>query len=190
MARVKKALPTLENLVFATPEQKVLRFLLSEPTTSFTPRVISSKLKGIRGLGGSDGISRILAHLQELHMVDWVDNHRAIRLHDDNPFVQQLKVIAAVCDLEGLKQLLEPVSSRGVLFGSRANGRSHTESDYDLYVVTDTPDDVRRITEQHPLGRRIELLAVTPEAHSDLDQNEPALAEKLAGGVVMWGASW
>ena len=56
MARVRKPQPTLEAIIFATPEQKVLRLLLSEPTTSFTPRVISSKLTGVRGLGGGEGL--------------------------------------------------------------------------------------------------------------------------------------
>src|SRR5271168_2913488 len=112
MARVRKPQPTLESIVFATPEQKVLRLLLSEPTTSFTPRVISSKLKGVRGLGGAEGLARILNDLQALGLVDFVDNHRAVRLQDDNSFVQIMKTVAAVSDVETLKKLLEPVSTK------------------------------------------------------------------------------
>src|SRR4051794_30346206 len=103
MARVRKPQPALDSIFFSTPEQKVMRLLLSEPTTSFTPRVISSKLKGVRGLGGADGIMRILTDLQGLGLVDFVDNHRAVRLHDDNSAVQILKTFLAISDLEGLK---------------------------------------------------------------------------------------
>src|SRR5437879_807821 len=114
MARVKKSQPTLDSIFFSTPEQKVMRLLLSEPTTAFTPRVISSKLKGVRGLGGMEGLMKILNELQELGLVDFVDNHRAVRLHDDSTCVQLLKRFGALCDLESLRLLLEPISSKGI----------------------------------------------------------------------------
>ena len=104
MARVRKPTPTLESIFFATPEQKVFRLLLSEPTTSFTPRVISSKLKGVRGLGGGEGIMRVLNELQGLGLVDFVDNHRAVRLQDENSFVQIMKSVAAISDIETLRK--------------------------------------------------------------------------------------
>src|SRR4051794_19167663 len=122
MARVRKSQPTLDSIFFATAEQRVMRLLLSEPTTSFTPRVISSKLKGVRGLGGADGITRILKDLQSLGLVDFVDNHRAVRAQEDSSAVELLKVFSALSELEGLKKLLEPVSSKGVLYGSSAVG--------------------------------------------------------------------
>ena len=62
MARAKKPLPTLDGLLFVTPEQKLLRFLISEPTTAFTPRTLSSKLKGV--LNTED----IIAAMKKLHL--------------------------------------------------------------------------------------------------------------------------
>lgn len=190
MARVRKPQPTLENLFFSTPEQKVIRFLLSEPTTTFPPRVISSKLKGVRGLGGAEGIGRIMNDLCTLGIVTFVDNQRAVRVQDENPAVQIMKIFCALCDLEGLRTLLSPLSSKAILFGSRANGKARSDSDYDLFVVTHEPDEVRRITEQHPLGRKIELVAWTPDDYDRLDAKDPKLAQKLACGIVVWGASW
>jgi hypothetical protein len=190
MVRVRKPQLTLETLLFSTPEQKVLRFLLSEPTTVFTPRVISSKLKGVRGLGGVDGINSILSALQELGLVDFVDNNRAIRLRDDNPIAQKLKVTSAICDLEGLKASLEPVTSKGVLFGSRAEGKAPSDGEYDLFVVTANKEEATRIAQQHPLGKVIRLTARTQEECDDLTHNEKDLANQLDEGIVLWGASW
>src|SRR5579872_1672318 len=110
MARVRKSPPSLESIFFSTPEQRVLRLLLGEPTTTLTPRVISSKLKGVRGLGGVEGIVKVLHDLEGLGLVDFVDNHRAVRLHDENTVAHMLKTFAAICDLEGLRKLLEPIS--------------------------------------------------------------------------------
>jgi hypothetical protein len=180
----------LETLLFSTPEQKVLRFLLSEPTTVFTPRVISSKLKGVRGLGGVEGINSILTSLQELGLVDYVDNNRAVRLRDDNPIAQVLKVFSAICDIEGLKTNLEPVCSKGILFGSRAEGKAPSDGDYELFVVTDSKDEAVRIAQQHPLGKLIRLTACSREEYENLQRDDSALAEKIACGIVVWGASW
>ena len=190
MARVRKPIPTLESICFATPEQKVLRLLLSEPTTSFTPRVISSKLKGVRGLGGAEGIMRVLKDLESLGLVNFVDNHRAVRLQDDNTSIQILKTFAAICDLESLKKLLEPVSTKGVLFGSRATGRARSDSDYDLFVVSETPEEVKKIAGRHPLGKAVEVVTWTPEAYGEIEKQDAPLSQKLMGGIILWGTSW
>jgi hypothetical protein len=190
MARVRKPVPTLDSVFFSTPEQKVMRLLLSESTTSFTPRVISSKLKGVRGLGGAEGILRILTDLQTLGLVDFVDNHRAVRVQDDNTSVHILKTFAAICDLESLRKLLEPISSKGILFGSRANGRARSDSDYDLFVVSDTVEEVKKVAARHPLGRSLEILAWTPELYGEIETQDSGLASKLLQGVVLWGSNW
>jgi predicted nucleotidyltransferase len=152
--------------------------------------VISSKLKGVRGLGGIEGILRILGHLEELGMVDFVDNRRAIRIQDDNTTVHNLKRFSAICDLESLRKLLEPLSSKGVLFGSRASGRARSDSDYDLFVVTDLPDQVKEVAGSHPLGKAIEVLAFTSDQAGNLEAQDPKLARKLEQGIVLWGSTW
>ena len=190
MARVRKPQPSLDSIFFSTPEQKVMRLLLSEPTTSFTPRVISSRLKGVRGLGGGEGIMRILNDLQSLGLVDFVDNHRAVRLQDENTAVQVMKTFLAICDLEGLKSLLEPLSAKGILFGSRAKGRARSDSDYDLFVVSDAPEEVKKVAARHPLGKAVEVLAWTPEQWGEIERQDASLYEKLREGIVLWGSSW
>lgn len=190
MARVRKPKPTLESVFFSTPEQKLMRLLLSEPTTAFTQRIISSKLKGVRGLGGAEGINRILGELESLEMVDFVDNRRAVRLRDDNGTAQLLKTLSAICDLESMRELLQPISSRGILFGSRASGRARSDSDYDLFIVSDTPEKAIDIVSRHPLGKKVELVAWTQEQFEGIEKSEPAFAEKLSSGVVLWGPNW
>jgi hypothetical protein len=190
MARVRKPQPTLETLFFATPEQKVLRLLLAEPTTALTPRVISSKLKGVRGLGGADGIMKVLNDLQQLGFADFVDNHRAVRLQDENPTIAILKTVAAIADLESLRKVVEPISTKGVLFGSRSNGRARSDSDYDVFVVSDQAEEVRRIGRSHPLGKALELVVWTPEQYADIERDDPSFAQKLTAGVQLWGSAW
>jgi predicted nucleotidyltransferase len=123
-------------------------------------------------------------------MVDFVDNRRAVRIQDDNTTVHILKRVAAICDLESLRKLLEPLSSKGILFGSRATGRARSDSDYDLFVVTDVPEQIKDIAGSHPLGKAVEILAFSPDAYSELDNQDPKLARKLEQGIVLWGSTW
>ena len=190
MARAKKAAATLDGLFFATPEQKVLRVLLNEPTTTFSLRIFASKLKGIRGLGGTEGLMAVLKELEELNLVEFVDNQRSIRLNGDNPSALVLKTYAALCDLEGLKLLLEPIAPRGVLVGDRAAGRARSEGTYELVVVTQQGEDAKRIAGSHPLGKFIEVTAVTPDVFSDVGRKDSKLAARLEHGVVVWGPTW
>jgi len=190
MARVRKPQPTLDLLLFQSPEQKVIRFLLTEPTTTFLLRVLASKLKGVRGLGGAEGMLKILVQLEELGLVEFVDNRRSVRLVDEHPSILVLKVLSAHCDLEGLKVLLQPFCSKGILFGSRASGRSRTDSDFDLFVVTDDGAQAKRVAESFPLGRTIELVAWSPADYDDIDKKDPGLAQKLSRGTVIWGSTW
>lgn len=190
MARVKKPAVTLDSLLFSTPEQKVLRLLLSEPTTALMPRVLSSKLKGIRGLGGAEGIARILGDLQSLGIVESVDNQRSVRLCEDPSSVQLLKRLSAICDLESLVELLKPLSDRIILFGSRSSGRARSDSDYDLFVVSGSPAEVARIAGGHPLGKLLETVVWTPDRYQKIEREDPGLASKLASGIVLWTSGW
>lgn len=192
MERVKKSKQkmTLDTLLFVSPEQKLMRFLLSNPTTTFTPRVLLSKLKGVRGLGGIEGINRILKQLEELGLVQFYNNNRSVGINNENSTVILLKRFVTVCDLDGLREVVEPISDRCVLFGSRASGTSRSDSDYDLFVVSDSPGQIEKIVTRHPLGRRIELVCWTPDDFLNIENKDPSLAQKLDEGIVMWGTSW
>lgn len=190
MARVKKPQPTLETVFFSTPEQKVVRFLLLEPTTTFTSRVISSKLKGLRGVGGPEGIDLILKDLSIAGLIEYVDNGRAVRLREECCGVKVLQKFSALCDLESLKSVLEPVSTRGILHGARAKGEVTSDSAYELVVVSELPVEVKKLTSRHPLAKRLEMMTVTPDDFLSLDRKQPILAGKLAQGIVVWGPTW
>lgn len=190
MARVKKPQPTLDSILYVTPEQRLLKLLLTHPTTSFTLRNMSSKLKGTRGLGGAEGINRILSVLEGLNMVQFVDNRRSVRLNDEHPMVKVQKTVATMTDLEGLQKLLEPISSKGILFGVHATGEAATDSSYEVFVVTDEPDQAKQISESYPLEKKIEVTAWTPDNALMVEKKDKSLAEKLSRGVVLWGPAW
>ena len=189
-ARVRKPKPTLDSIFFVTPEQKLMKFLVSEPTTSFTPRVLASKLKGVRGLGGAEGLVKILGEMEEVGIVQFIDNKRAVCLNNDHIAIKLLKTYSAVCDLEGIVQLAQPLSSKGVLYGSRATGRSTSDSNYDLLIVTDQCTEIKNQIESHPLGKQISANCMTAAEYADLPKKDSDLFDKIEKGILLWGSNW
>lgn len=173
---------TLDDLLFSTPEQKLLRLLLLESTTVFPLRQLGNRLKGVRGVGGPEGLKQMLQKLHAAGLIDWVDHDRAIRLRDDEGRVEVLKTMAAVCELETLRQMLEPICSRGFLVGARAEGKGSTDSDYEVAVVTEQPDEAVRIARGHPLGKKISITALASDDYRDEIQRHSRY-------VILWGSS-
>jgi hypothetical protein len=186
MARLSKSQTSLDSLFFSTPEQKLIRLLLNHPQTSFTPRVICSKLKGVRGLGGAEGVTQILEDFKKLGLVDFISNDRAVRIQDDNPLVRKLQVFATICNFESLTETLRPISNRGILFENKNARVGSLEEGYDLFVVSDNPEEVKKAAGRHPLGRSIELIAWTPELYSEIQTQDQGLFLKISNGIVLW----
>lgn len=183
MARTRKSQPTLDSIFFSTPEQKVIRYLLGHPTTKFSLRALTSKLKGVRGLGGVEGLTALLEVFEELGMVEFLDNRKAVRLCEEGPAIRLLKQFVSVCDLETLRNQLAPVSNRVILYGSRAIGESVSDSSYEICVVSESPDEVTRVSKHHPLGRQIELKTCSPDDFKDL-------SDQMTRGIVLLGSTW
>ena len=76
-----------------------------------------------------------------------------------------------------------------MVFGSRPTGRACSDSDYDIFVVTDAPEQVREIAGGHPLGKAIEIVACTPEKYGAIENEDPKLASRVEQGIVLWGST-
>ncbi len=82
------------------------------------------------------------------------------------------------------------MSSLGILYGSRASGRYSSDSDYDLFVVSDRPDEVRLIAGQHPLGKSIDVSVWSEDDYSAIEKKDPAFAAKVGRGIPLWSSRW
>tara|TARA_Y100000590_G_scaffold325125_2_gene368836 strand:- start:751 stop:1242 length:492 start_codon:yes stop_codon:yes gene_type:complete len=163
---------------------------MTEPTTPQSVRIIAGKLKGVRGLGGAEGITKMLREMAEMGLVSFVNDNREVILQNENTVVQLLKKLCSICDLESLNQMVGPLSKRGVLYGDRAHGDDHTESTYDLFVVADEVEEVTKIVTSHPLGKKIDLTVWPAEDFAQIKRKNSKLAERVSEGIVMWASSW
>jgi hypothetical protein len=183
MARATKTPATWDSIFFQSPEQKVLRYLLSSRDTSYSLRVLVSKLKGVRGLGGIQGLEKILTELEEAGLVSFIDNRRGVRITDEHPAAIIGRRLWGLCELESLHVQLQTISTKGVLLGTNPG-------EIELYVVSEQADEVRRITEQHPMGKLVTLTIQPRDQYESLAKKDAKLHLQVSQGVLIWGSSW
>jgi len=183
MARATKTPATWDSIFFSTPEQKVLRYLLSSRETSYSLRVLVSKLKGVRGLGGIQGLEKILMSLEEAGLVSFIDNRRGIRIQDEHGANLIDRRLWGVCEIESLHVQLQGFATNGVLL-------TMNPGEVELYVIGDRPEDIRRLTEQHPMGKLVLLTIQTREEYETLAKKDPKLHARVTQGTLVWGSSW
>lgn len=183
MARATKTPATWDSIFFNTPEQKVLRYLLSSREISYSLRVLVSKLKGVRGLGGIQGLEKILVSLEEAGLVSFIDNRRGIRIQDEHGANLIGRRLWGICEIESLHVQLRDVSTKGVLL-------TVNPGDIELYVISDRADEVRRLTEQHPMGKLVSLVIQTREEFEALAKKDSKLHARVSQGTLVWGSSW
>jgi predicted nucleotidyltransferase len=106
-------------------------------------------------------------------------------LNQNLAWVRQMMIADSLMMLQPLVDRLSKISSKIILFGSRANGDYTSDSDYDLLVISSSPD-VRKIIAKSSLEEKIQLILKTPEEWIDLHKTGPELYASVQKGIVLW----
>lgn len=106
-------------------------------------------------------------------------------LNQNLAWVRQMMIADSLMILQPLVDRLSKISSKIILFGSRANGDYISDSDYDLLMVSSSPD-VRKIIAQSSLEEKIQLILKTPEEWIDFHKTNPELYASVQKGIVLW----
>lgn len=116
------------------------------------------------------------------------NHHRAV------PFGKRItpELIEQIC--EDIIRLVDP--EKIILFGSRAHGQIHEESDLDLFVVVDAPESNRAMARQirralYDYGVPIDLIVRHPEdvQRNLADQNPFYVYHVFEDGVILYERS-
>ncbi|MBI5528394.1 MAG: nucleotidyltransferase domain-containing protein [Deltaproteobacteria bacterium] len=170
--------------MFNTPLLRVLDVLIGNPETELSDSEIVSSVESV----ARSAVHQSLVRLARLGVVRRTNRGRRCYniLDGGHAWIRPLKVAVNLMDLAPLVETMRPHSAKIVLFGSRADGTDRSASDYDLLVVSNEPDAVRRIVVKGDLDGRLQLIVKTPSEMLDFASREPVFAETLRKGVVLW----
>jgi len=178
----------LNSHIITTVNQKVLSFLAKFSDKEFYERQIARKI----------GIAYGSANraLNELHSTGAIKRRREGKMYFysvdiSNATIIKFKKLVNITLIEPLIERLKDISSRIILYGSCAQGTDTSQSDLDLFIVS---DDRERIMEaignfSFPQGFEdihIQSVIKSPAELLDAGESEQAFLGEVEQGIVLW----
>ncbi|MBN2462542.1 MAG: nucleotidyltransferase domain-containing protein [Dehalococcoidia bacterium] len=171
-----------------TVNQRVLGFLARFSGREFYERQIARKI-GI-GYGSANRA------LNELYSTGAIKRRQEGKMYFysvdlSNPIVIEFKKLVNLLLIEPVVEELKNISKRVVLYGSCAQGADTSESDLDLFVVSDNKEEILEVINSFRLPRGFEELRIQPVVKSPVELleakgAEQAFIEEVERGIVLW----
>lgn len=180
-----KPLPARAAL-FSTPMLKVLDFLLQHPDLKLIDTEIAGRLMDVR----KSAVNLALRKLASMGLVERTPRGNMVfNKLVENPITDEFKILSNLLAIDPLVEQLKQYSVRIVLFGSRADGSHHSESDFDLFIVTAQDKKVLSAIGKDVLAERIQAVIKNPEQMLTFADDDPALYKEMKKGRVLWEAN-
>jgi len=178
----------LHTHVMTTSSQKVLSLLAKFSDQKFYERQVARRLgiaygsanRALNELFASGAVTRRQEGKMYFYSIDSSD-----------AAVIELKKMINLMLVEPLVDQLKQVSNHVVLYGSCAFGTDTSESDLDLFVVSNSKSKVSNIINdfKFPTGYeniRIQTVIKTPAELLEAGESERAFIEEVERGIVLW----
>jgi predicted nucleotidyltransferase len=173
----------MDWLFFTTSQQKVLAFLGKNAGKEYQEKEISQKT----------GVKKSAVNLALHPLVkNKIINSRKIgrsslySADSNNNLIREIKIILSILALEPLIKKIKLKSIRIVLFGSFATGMNQENSDIDLFVMTNNPQDIRKNIGDSIFAEKIQLIVKTPAEMLKINKNKPLLFQEIEKGKVLF----
>jgi predicted nucleotidyltransferase len=178
----------LSTHVITTVNQRVLSLLAKFSDKEFYERQIARKI-GI-GYGSANRA------LNELHSTGIIKRRQEGKMYFysadvSNPIVTEFKKLVNLLLIEPLVEELKNISDRVVLYGSCAQGTDTSESDLDLFIVSDNKEEALETVSNFRFPRGFEEVHIQHIIKSPLELletrgTEQAFIEEVERGIVLW----
>jgi len=175
----------LFNVFVKSSEQKILSYFAMNPDQAFYGRQISRRLK--ISLGAVHG-SLSLLEKSGILVSQNMGKTKLFRLESFNPIIKTFKILNTLLILEPLTQALKKNSRRIILYGSYSTGTFTSESDLDLFIVSEEKEKVVNTIDS--LKRKTNL-DIRPFIKSliewiILEKEDPEFYNEVNLGITLW----
>ena len=173
----------MSKSLIATSTQKILDFLIRYPGRQFLASEIQKAAKISKG--GANLSLRELAK-DKLIRREKKGKFFLYSLKYGEPIIKQLKVLKNIEYLTPLVNKIKKVSKKIILFGSSARGEDTSQSDIDLFILTNTKEPVEKILKKQRMARKIQFIIRNPVAFAEMQRKEPVFFEEISRGITVW----
>ncbi|MBM3253135.1 MAG: winged helix-turn-helix transcriptional regulator [Candidatus Omnitrophica bacterium] len=175
----------LKDIFTKTTEQKILSLFVANPNKSFYGREISKKIK--ISLGATSNALRFLEK-KGILTSERKGKTSLYTLKLPNPYIEHFKILNSLLVIEPLVERLKSISRRILLYGSYAAGTFTSESDLDLFIVSERRDEVLDKIGEFNRKQNIDIRPVIKKQTEwmQLEKTEPEFFNELNRGITLW----
>ena len=178
----------LQSHLIATVNQKVLSLLAKYSDQEFYERELARKLgisygsanRALNGLYSTGAVTRRREGKMYFYSID-----------SSTAALTEFKKMVNLMLVEPLVEELKKIASRIILYGSCALGTDTTESDLDLFVVSNSKEYVSNVISDFNFPRGFEDIHIQSVIRSPVDlleggESERTFIEEVDRGIVLW----
>jgi predicted nucleotidyltransferase len=175
----------MKKILFTTNPQKILEFLIQTPGEEYLSREIQVATK-ISKAGTNFA-------LNDLVSAGFIRRKKRGKmylytLNFGHPIIKHLKVLKVIIFLDSLLKKIRNKSQKIILYGSSSRGENTKDSDIDLFVVTNSFQEVEKVVKNSVKGKIIQLIARTPLKYVEMEKTDPTFYIEIERGIVLWEA--
>jgi len=173
----------MRRILIATNRQKVLDFLIKYPGNEFLEKEIQKVTKISKS-----GVNFALRDLVKTGLVKKQKRGKIAfySIAFDHPIVKQLKVLKTLVNLEPLIKKIKKLSKKIILYGSCSRGENTSESDIDLFIVTNNSNLISEAMKKNKLTERIRLSVRSPLEYVEMEKTDPTFYKEVELGITLW----
>ncbi len=174
----------LKDIFIRTVEQRILSLFAANPDKAFYSREISKKIK--TSLGATSNALRLLEKNNVLTS-ERKGKTNLYTLKLPNEYLERFKILNTLLTLEPLVEKLKNISRRIILYGSYAACTFTSDSDLDLFIVSEKREEVLKaivsfktnVTEIKPvIKKQVEWM--------QFEKNDPEFFGEVNQGITLW----
>ena len=162
--------------------QKIIIFLGDYPERRFFSKEIAGKLD--ISLGGTHNALKYLSK-EKIVEAEQKGNMKFYQINDENPLVKQLKTTAVIEKLLPLINKIKNACEEIILFGSASRGEQTRNSDIDLFILTHTPEEVKKDISKYQKKIAVKPVIKTPNQWGELEVKEPEFYKEVRKGIKL-----
>ena len=163
--------------------KKIIDLLADYPNRQFFTKEISSKLN--ISLGGAHNSLKELAK-EKMVFVEKRGNMKFFQINIHNSLVRQLRIAFAIEKLLKFVKKIEEYGKEIILFGSASRGEQSAESDFDLFILTNNPQEAREEIKKEQKKLPISAVIKTPSEWSEMEIKEPEFYLEVKKGIKLY----
>jgi predicted nucleotidyltransferase len=175
----------LSDIFIASSEQKILSLFAMNPEQPYYLRQISRKLD--ISLGAAHGA---LINLESCGILasQTVGKTKLYRLVRFNPIINIFKVMNALLILDPLIQTIKTKSNKIILYGSYSTGTFTSESDIDLFIVSEYEEQIQAQIDQFVRKTNLDIRPNITNLIEwiKLEKEDPDYFNEVILGLTLW----